>query len=356
MTVIMAINTAQVRDDDEAKDNQVMMKEDRGIMSKGTISRRDGDEAMKEEASGGNAAEIGRGNDRTEEGRKEVGGDEIGRWKVKRAIRDEENRRRRHHKGRQDKQRRTLNNCAEDLRRDRVVKALGRLIERQRRWRRQADNAGRKYRMATRRRMRNDEDEDNRGRRSQEKKGKGIKEGKTAEKYQTIHDDTEDEVETFELDQDRGEQPRKKIWKDAGSAKDKIQEDREQVDRSNKWREERGDFGSTSGMKIRGGRGNYRKRGRAGRGRGQCNRGRGGSEGRRVENEPALVRKYKKTLKKRIQFAEEAYCENTNKDIRRIIQHLEEEATQGQSGSEMEDWEYLLPDLGNTRGRMTLYK
>jgi len=35
---------------------------------------------------------------------------------------------------------------------------------------------------------------------------------------------------------------------------------------------------------------------------------------------------------------------------------LEEEATQGQSESEMEDWEYLLPDPGNTRGRMTLYK
>jgi len=53
---------------------------------------------------------------------------------------------------------------------------------------------------------------------------------------------------------------------------------------------------------------------------------------------------------------EQAYCENTNKDMRRIIQQLEEEANQGQSGSEMEDWEYLLPDPGNTRGRMTLYK
>jgi len=61
-------------------------------------------------------------------------------------------------------------------------------------------------------------------------------------------------------------------------------------------------------------------------------------------------------LEKKIQFAEKAYYENTNKDIRRIIQHLEEEATQAQSGSEMEDWEYLLPDPGNTRGRTTMYK
>jgi len=35
---------------------------------------------------------------------------------------------------------------------------------------------------------------------------------------------------------------------------------------------------------------------------------------------------------------------------------MEEEAIQGQSDPEMEDWVYLLPDPGNTRGRMTLYK
>ena len=35
---------------------------------------------------------------------------------------------------------------------------------------------------------------------------------------------------------------------------------------------------------------------------------------------------------------------------------MEEEATQEQSEFEMEDWEYLLLDPGNTRGRMSLYK
>jgi len=41
-----------------------------------------------------------------------------------------------------------------------------------------------------------------------------------------------------------------------------MQENREDGDRSNKGREGGGDFGSTSGMKSRGGRGSYRKRGR----------------------------------------------------------------------------------------------
>lgn len=58
---------------------------------------------------------------------------------------------------------------------------------------------------------------------------------------------------------------------------------------------------------------------------------------------------------KRVEFAERAYYQNTNKGVRRIIQHMEE-AIQGQSDPEMEDWVYLLLDPGNTRGRMTLYK
>lgn len=56
-----------------------------------------------------------------------------------------------------------------------------------------------------------------------------------------------------------------------------------------------------------------------------------------------------------MKHAEATYCQNTNPVITRIIHQLEEEAIQAQSESEMEDWEYLIPDLGNTR-RMTLYK
>ena len=35
---------------------------------------------------------------------------------------------------------------------------------------------------------------------------------------------------------------------------------------------------------------------------------------------------------------------------------MEEEAIQAQSNFEMEEWEYLIQDPGNTRGRMTLLK
>jgi len=35
---------------------------------------------------------------------------------------------------------------------------------------------------------------------------------------------------------------------------------------------------------------------------------------------------------------------------------MEEEAIQAQSDSEMEDWEFLVHDPGNTRGRMSLFK
>jgi len=58
----------------------------------------------------------------------------------------------------------------------------------------------------------------------------------------------------------------------------------------------------------------------------------------------------------RLGLHERAYSQNTHANIRRIIQNLEEEATQEQSELEMEDWEYLLPDPGNTRGHMSLYK
>lgn len=78
--------------------------------------------------------------------------------------------------------------------------------------------------------------------------------------------------------------------------------------------------------------------------------------GNKDEGVTGTVRRVRKSIGKKVQFAERAYCENTNQDIRRIIKQLEEEVIQGQSESELEDWEYLLPDPGNTRGRMTLYK
>lgn len=57
-----------------------------------------------------------------------------------------------------------------------------------------------------------------------------------------------------------------------------------------------------------------------------------------------------------VQEAEKAYNEGTDADIRRIIQELEANAMQEDSEPEMEDWGNLIPDLGNTRGRLSLYK
>jgi len=128
--------------------------------------------------------------------------------------------------------------------------------------------------MEMRRRLRSDVDEENRGWRSPKKKEKGIEDGEMAKKYQTVQEETDDEVEMLDADQARAEQIRNRVRKDLGSTKDKTQEDREYGDKRSKRREEGGDFGSTSGLKNREGRGNYRNKGRAGWGRGRGNRGR----------------------------------------------------------------------------------
>lgn len=160
----------------------------------------------------------------------------------------------------------------------------------------------------------------------------------------------------FDSDQDKLEQSRKNQWKNERQSEDKSQGERRYTGRGGKGQREGDVFGSISGVKNIGGRGKYVNRGRGGRGRGRRGRGRGWREGNRERGEAATIQKYRKTLQRRIQLVEQAYSENTNANIRKIIQQLEEKATQGQSDSEMEDWEYLLPDPGNTRGHMTLYK
>ena len=286
-----------------------------------------------------------------------MGNDEIDRWKKNREREDETG------KGRinliarrRDKGRKTTKVNTEEPQRTRVVKTWDRIMERQRRQREQVDKASRKTRMATRRRRRSGVDEENRVWRNPEKREMGPGAGEKAEDYQTIQDETDDEVEMFDMEQVRYEQTRNKERTGSGSAKDKEQEGRMFGDERRKRRAETGDHGSTSRARNRGGRGNYRNKGRAGRGHGRGSRGRRWAKRKREEQETAPARKYRKTLMKKIQHAEKAYCENTNENIRKIIQQMEEEATRAQSDSEMEDWEYLLPDPGNTRGRMTQYK
>jgi len=61
-------------------------------------------------------------------------------------------------------------------------------------------------------------------------------------------------------------------------------------------------------------------------------------------------------MRKTVQEAERAYKEGTDEDIRKLIQELEENIKEEYSETEMEEWGDLIPDPGNTRGRMTLYK
>lgn len=100
------------------------------------------------------------------------------------------------------------------------------------------------------------------------------------------------------------------------------------------------------------------KAGRPGRGRGRRGRVRGRQAGSQERSSPSPVGKRRgwKTLKHKVHEAERAYSEETNADIRRIIQDLEAAAMQEELDPEMEDWEYLLPDPGNTRDRLSLYK
>ena len=53
---------------------------------------------------------------------------------------------------------------------------------------------------------------------------------------------------------------------------------------------------------------------------------------------------------------ERAYGKGTKEDIKRIIDALENRVLEEPSDPEMEEWNTLLPEPGNTRGRLTLYK
>ena len=56
------------------------------------------------------------------------------------------------------------------------------------------------------------------------------------------------------------------------------------------------------------------------------------------------------------QEAARTYQEDTDEDIRRIIQNLEAKVLEKQSGSETKEWAAMVSDPGNTRGRQTLYR
>ena len=63
-----------------------------------------------------------------------------------------------------------------------------------------------------------------------------------------------------------------------------------------------------------------------------------------------------KTINSALYEAEQAYNLETNADIRIIIDAMEERVSEDPSDPEMDEWFSQLPDPGNTRGRLTLYR
>lgn len=202
--------------------------------------------------------------------------------------------------------------------------------------------------METRRNTRLEESAREAERKEGRNKLKSIAKEEKAEEVFEIQDHTEEEEERYEADRDIGnptrevgEMSRKRLIED--SPEDSKSEG--QYRRGHK---------RNKGASIMSSRGNKCGRGqssnRRGTGRGQNPRGRGRWRAGRQRRRPVI------SLDRKIQHAKRAYNTYTNPKMRRIIQNMEEEAIQAQSDSEMEDWEFLLPDPGNTRSRMTLFK
>lgn len=92
----------------------------------------------------------------------------------------------------------------------------------------------------------------------------------------------------------------------------------------------------------------------SGRGSRGCPRQRNPS-GRPME-EPGNQRRGRQSILLVVQAAACAYQEGTDKEIHRIIENMESSVLEEQSKSETEEWEAMVSDPRNMRGRMMLYK
>ena len=182
-------------------------------------------------------------------------------------------------------------------------------------------------------------------RKERDRKGKALAKKETMEEIYEIYDDSDDEEAQYEQGGRGREFSGFARGRDSQFFNEGQQEQGEEMGRMRSGlRKDRGEGNRTESGS---------RRGRGGRG------GRGGRQGTRGRGRGRIGRPAKRTrrsLEKRIHHAERAYNENTNPRIRRIIENMEEELMQAQSDSKMEDWEYLLHDPGNTRGRMSLFK
>lgn len=195
--------------------------------------------------------------------------------------------------------------------------------------------------METRNRARAVEELEATERKYRDIKGKALAKEETVEEIYEIYDDSEDEDDLHE--QGRRSKERGGTiggWDTQQTSEEQQGQREEKARQRGRQRGGRG-VGNRLDSGSRRGRGPHRNRGE-----------RGGRQGQRGRS----VKRTSRSLDKKIQQAERAYNQNTNPRIRRIIQNMEEDSLQAQSDSEMEDWEFLLHDPGNTRGRMSLLK
>lgn len=358
-TARRSINIMRVKHNDKSYGIWVIMTASRKICREDMIPRRSREGVKKSRRGGGNVAAMGRGCEGTDDRRGGVGDDGNIRWQWETVKRNEEERQRKNHKGeRRCEGKNVFLATAVKAQGDRVAEAITELKIKQGRHKDRTHTTKRKRRMATMRRTRKELIEVSRGGKGLGKKRKKVEMWEAMEQYQIGMDATEDEEEMYNSEQDEPERTRKDGPEEERPPKVKFLEERKYEVRRGRGRRAGGDLGSTSSMKDQGDRIREDNRGRTGRGRTRGSRGRGRQPGQweNREQNPVGKRRYRNFLKKRVQYAKRAYSKNTDEDIRRIIQRMEEEATQGQSDSKMEDWEYLLLDLRNTRGCMTLYK
>lgn len=57
-----------------------------------------------------------------------------------------------------------------------------------------------------------------------------------------------------------------------------------------------------------------------------------------------------------VREATKTYKKGTGKGIRKIIEEMEERIMEKDSEEEMEEWKDLIPDPGNTRGKLSQFK
>lgn len=176
------INAEQVREHDKAREVQVIMIRDKWITTRDIISRQKDDRILTEEDGYVRISEIRQGYGNTEGRRREAKREANNKRREKRVSKIESNRRRRRHKkGSCSWTRQIRNELAETERRNKASRALEGRTTVQRRLKNRRGNTTGVKRMATRRWMRSNEEGGNRGRGDQEKKGKGLIEGVTAE-------------------------------------------------------------------------------------------------------------------------------------------------------------------------------